>query len=66
MGPYSVVGAGAKVGPKAVIKNCILFDKAVVGPGAYLVNTILSSGSRIAAKSAVFNADILNTRAEAL
>ncbi len=62
VGPYSVVGAGAKVGPKATLKNCILFDKAVVGPGAYLVNAILSTGGRIATKSAVFNADILKTK----
>jgi len=61
VGPYTVVGAAASVGPNAILKSCILFDGVDVGAGSYLAHSILSAGSRVTTKSAVYNAEILDS-----
>lgn len=62
IGPYTVVGAKSSVGEKAVLKNCILLEDVRVGAGAHLSHCILCANSKISTHSAIYNAEILNTK----
>ena len=62
IGPHTVLGAGARAEANATLKKCILFDRAYVGRGAFLANTVLGVGCRVQANFAVHNAEILKSR----
>jgi mannose-1-phosphate guanylyltransferase/phosphomannomutase len=62
IGPYTVIGEKARIGASAALKKCIIFNRAIVGRGAFLTNTVLGAGSRIQTHFAVHNAEILKSR----
>ncbi|MEU6661076.1 NDP-sugar synthase [Streptomyces sp. NPDC046821] len=47
----TVVGAGARVGPGAVVHGSVLHDGAVVGAGAYIRKSLVGVGARIGRRS---------------
>ncbi|MFF2508476.1 sugar phosphate nucleotidyltransferase [Streptomyces sp. NPDC058067] len=47
----TVVGAGARVGPGAVVHGSVLHDGAVVGAGAYIRKSLVGAGARIGRRS---------------
>lgn len=62
IGPYTVVGDRARIAPRAVLKNCILFDSVSVGKNVHLSNCILGAGGSVKANITVYEAAVLNVR----
>jgi mannose-1-phosphate guanylyltransferase/phosphomannomutase len=62
IGPYTVVGDRAKIAPKAVLKNCILFDHVTVGRNVHLSNCILGANGNVKENISVYEAAVLNIR----
>lgn len=44
-----VIGSGCRIGSRAVLENCVLWDDVVIGEGARLSGCILGNGVRIGA-----------------
>jgi len=62
IGPFTVVGGGSRVMPKAVLKNCTLFDGVVVSRNVHLSNCIIGANGRVSEDIAVYEAAVLNIR----
>lgn len=48
-----VIGSGCRIGPRAVLENCVLWDGVQVGEGARLKGCILGNGARIGAHASL-------------
>jgi mannose-1-phosphate guanylyltransferase len=53
VGPNVVLGAGSSIGPRAVVRDAVLWDGVMVGEGAVVEGAIIASGARIGAGSIV-------------
>lgn len=62
LGPYTIVGDGAHIGEKAVLKNCTLWDGVRVGRNVHLSNCIIGKGGNVTEDIAVYEAAVLNVR----
>jgi NDP-sugar pyrophosphorylase family protein len=48
-----VIGRGCRVGSRAVLENCVLWDGVEVGEGARLNGCILGNGARVGAHASL-------------
>lgn len=62
IGPYTVVGDGARISPKAVLKDCTLFENAAIGRNVHLSNCILGPHGTVTEDITVYEAAVLNVR----
>lgn len=63
VGPGTVVGADSRISQRAVVKNCILFDRVSVGRNVHLANCIIGPDGTITEDITVYGGEILNVRA---
>ena len=62
IGPYTVIGERARISPKAVLKNCILFRNVFVARNVHLSNCIIGADGHINEDITVYEAAVLNIR----
>lgn len=62
LGPYTVVGERARISPKAVLKNCILYKNVYVARNVHLSNCIIGDDGHINEDITVYEAAVLNIR----
>lgn len=62
VGPHTVVGDRANIAPKAVLKNCILWDNVTVGKDVHLSNCIIGAHGNVKENISVYEAAVLNIR----
>lgn len=62
IGPYTVIGDGSKIGGKAALRNCILFNRVSVTRGVQLSNCIIGDDGKVKENIAVYEAAVLNIR----
>ena len=55
VGSLAVVGAGSRVGPRAVVENAVVGPRAAVGGGSMVVGSIVGDDARLAAECEVRN-----------
>ena len=53
--PYACVGANCVVGHGAELKNCVLFDRAVIGGLCFIGDSVVGEGANIGAGSMTIN-----------
>ena len=44
---HSVLGRGCVIGKDAVVKNCVLLPRTVIGPGVHLENQVVDKGAKV-------------------
>ncbi|MBI4056012.1 MAG: NDP-sugar synthase [Elusimicrobia bacterium] len=62
IGPYTAVGNHSKISGRALLKNCILFERVQVGRNVHLSNCIIGENGHVTESVAVYEAAVLNIR----
>lgn len=59
VGPNVVLGAGCKIGPKARLTDCVLWEGVTVEAGAVIDESIIASGAHIGEKAVVSRGSVI-------
>lgn len=62
VGPSTVIGDRARIAPRAVLKNCILWTNVTVGKDVHLSNCIIGANGDVKENISVYEAAVLNIR----
>ena len=60
IGPHTVIGDRADIGPGATLSQCILWENVTVGQDAHLSNCIIGANGTVKESVAVYEAAVLN------
>ena len=64
VGPYTVLGDRCEVASGAVVRDSLLWDRVVVGPGAHVEKAIVASRARIGAGARIGHGAVIGHDAE--